>query len=400
MIPIFEHQFKIMMKSPPRPNVRVPASLKHYTINEQLGSGAFSEVYKVTDPATGENYAVKILPKAALTDAKDQERFQREVNAMAFLKHPNLISLKDFLWDDDNFYLIMDLCEGSELLAYLQKHKKVEEPMAALIMKQVLSAVAYCHSFGVAHRDLKPENIMFSVFPNVKVADFGLCGYIRETSLMESFCGSACYCAPECLSKVSYDGRFADVWSLGVILYYMVTGQQPWSVANASLMMRQIMKGSFSLPKTVSEECQNLIEAMLKVNPQDRIQMEEILKHPWLQCAGDKTELKMPDKQQVTLEEMSANGSRKNSVADFGIVSPFERNGRIESTEDLNGAMLKSASVMNMEKVHVRLSRGKRRTFGAGGFALGRQRSAHALVVHSKAKDSAPLVVPDGHEKS
>ena len=385
------------MKSTPKPNIRVPTALKQYTLNDQIGFGAFSEVYKATDTLSGERYAVKILPKAALIDAKDQERFQREVNAMAFLKHPNVVSLKDFLWDDDNFYLVMDLCEGRELLNYLQKNKKCDEPMAALIMKQVLHAVAYCHSFGVAHRDLKPENILFTVFPTVKVSDFGLCGYIRESSLMESFCGSACYCAPECLSKVSYDGRFADVWSLGVILFYMVTGQQPWSISNSSLMIRQIMKASYNLPKTLSDECRDLIEAMLKVNPQDRITMEEILKHPWLDCAGDKVELKMPERQEMTLEElseMSAKDSRKSSAADFGIVSPFERNGRVEHTDELSSAMFKSSSVAQMDKVHVRLTRGKRKTFGAGGFALGRQRSAHSLVLGSKQKHEVPA--PDG----
>ena len=125
-----------------------------------------------------------------------------------------------------------------ELFDYIVDHDKLDEPTAAIVFQQIVDAIAYCHSFGVAHRDLKPENVLIIKFPHVKIADFGLCGYISAQQMMKTFCGSPCYCSPECLSKLDYDGRKSDIWSLGVLLYTMVTGQIPWNIMNTKMIIK------------------------------------------------------------------------------------------------------------------------------------------------------------------
>jgi serine/threonine protein kinase len=201
-----------------------PAQIRDYVIGEELGRGAFSHVCKCKNVKTEAEFAVKIFAKHNLASSGDQARFQREIDTMAYIHHDHVLALHDFFWDDQNFYLIVDLCPGGELFEYSVTHDRLDEPTAALILQQVVSAVAYCHSFGVAHRDLKPVDILISEFPSVKVADFGLCGFISEQGMMRTFCGSPCYCAPECLCRIQYDGRKSDMWSLGVILFAMVVG--------------------------------------------------------------------------------------------------------------------------------------------------------------------------------
>ena len=355
-------------------DVCVPAELNHYHVDEELGSGGFSVVYRVEDKNTGIKYAAKVFPKTNLSHPGDQERFQREIDAMAYLKHDNIVALKDFLWDANNYYLIMDLCEGRELLSYVTEHKKLDEPLAALIFRQIVDAVRYCHSRGVAHRDLKPENVLFSTFPHVKVADFGLCGYVKESQLMKTFCGSPCYCAPECLCKVQYDGREADVWSIGVILFLMVTGQHPWNVVNTSMMTRQILKGSYTVPKTVSDECKDLIESMLKVDPKERITVDKIAAHPWLTRAEEATtgdaepslmELAMKGPVSAALKQKSRDDDEKPiqlselvgkstnvSNDQFKIQSPFAVGGEVEETGGgIKLCSMRSASVEDMKLI-------------------------------------------------
>lgn len=182
--------------------------------------------------------------------------------------------------------MILDLCSGGELFDYIVKNEKLSEPTAALIFQQIAAAIAYCHSYGVAHRDLKPENVLIDKFPSVKVSDFGLCGYIDGKELMKTFCGSPCYCAPETLSRIQYDGRLSDVWSMGVILYAMVTGEHPWNISNTNAMIRQILRGAYTVPNFISPQCKDLINSMMKVDVKQRITMDKVLKHPWLANAA------------------------------------------------------------------------------------------------------------------
>lgn len=315
-----------------------------YELEEKIGSGSFGHVYKVLHTKTKEPFALKLIQKSKLTTKAEESRFQRELDTMAYLDNENLVKMHDFFSDSTNFYLIVDFCQGGELFNYIVTQQKLNEPIAAVIFKQIVSAIAYCHSYGVAHRDLKPENILITEFPTIKVTDFGLCGYFDEHKLMSTFCGSPCYCAPECLSRVQYDGRLSDIWSLGVILYAMVTGEHPWTVSNTSQMLRQIIQAKYTIPSFLTDECRDLISRLLVAKPTDRIEMKDIIAHPWLKfsewalVARDKTKLldltlsQMRLLQPLTLNEAVSNSSSRSSkMSDHGIFSPFD-----DTFEDLD----------------------------------------------------------------
>lgn len=313
-----------------------PKSINQYNITTELGKGSFAVVCKCFNKQNRRNYAVKVFPKKNLVDSGEIERFQREINSMAYLRHDNMVALHDFFWDETNFYMIIDFCGGGELFDYIIKHDHLEEPLAAMIFEQIVSAIAYCHSYGVAHRDLKPENILIDKFPRVKVSDFGLCGFIDNQQLMKTFCGSPTYCAPECLAKVQYDGRLSDVWSLGVILYAMVTGNNPWNSSNTTAMLHQIMSATYEIPSNLSSECADLITQMLQREANNRIKIDDILEHPWIK---EKTKCKIPMPKPamvpkdapaipslngLTMEQISVASKQSSQISSHGVFSPFE----------------------------------------------------------------------------
>jgi serine/threonine protein kinase len=365
-----------------------PESINGYIIGQELGHGAFSHVCRCTKADDGSIYACKVFPKANLSCPGDHERFQREINTMAFLRHESLVSLYDFFWDETNFYLITDLCSGGELFQYIIAHEKLDESVAANVFRQIASGIAHCHSASVAHRDLKPENILITKFPQIKVADFGLCGFISETQLMRTFCGSPCYCSPECLSKVQYDGRKSDVWSLGVILFAMVTGQLPWNVSNTSHMLRQILRANFQMPAYLSAPCKDLITSMLRALPADRISMEKILDHPWLKNRGSGRKANsgrvssLPPLPSRSIEDLAAEATADGSGrAEIGIISPFDGQGgliRAESQEEF-----RVTSARGSDPTPFRASgRPKVGMTGGGmGLAQNRQRSARNVAM-------------------
>lgn len=283
--------------------IKFPKQIRHYKLGAELGRGNFSVVCIATDinsepvdssnqnpnhksfsrkPPISRKFACKVFPKSNLREEGDVERFQREINTMTVAKHPSLVTMHDFFSDESNFYLILDLCQGGELYDYIVNHDKLNEIAASVVFSQIVDALGYCHSIGIAHRDLKPENVLITNFPNIKISDFGLCGLISETKLMTSFCGSPCYCSPECLSKLDYDGRKSDIWSLGVLLYTMVTGQIPWNILNTKMMLEQICTGTYPLPENLSEDCRDLISHLLVVNPDERLTIDQIQHHSFL----------------------------------------------------------------------------------------------------------------------
>ncbi|OHS97083.1 CAMK family protein kinase [Tritrichomonas foetus] len=343
-----------------------PRQIRQYTLTNELGSGSYSVVCKAFNKQNRRNFAVKIFPKTNLSEPGEAERFQREINSMACLRHDNLVALYDFFWDDKNFYMVIDYCPGGELFNYIVEHDRMEEPVAALIFKQIASAISFCHQRGVAHRDLKPENVLIDRYPHIKVSDFGLCGFINNDQLMQTFCGSPAYCAPECLAKKEYDGRLSDVWSLGTILYSMVTGDNPWNYSNTTQMIHQILAANYTVPDYVSESCKDLIQGMLRVNPDDRISVEDILEHPWLELANE-ANVKMPPKprdiqgqsqlpplRDLSMGDLHSLMVKSSNQTDSGIYSPFEKMGGDEEEDGNERIQLKGSRMPSLPSLCVR----------------------------------------------
>lgn len=263
-------------------NVEVPVMFGKYKIIKIIGTGAFSVVALVTNISSNQLFACKICSRKSLTENNLFDRFEREVRTMQTLNHPNIVRLYDVVYEDNLIYLIMEYCQHGELFQFIIDQQKVPEYLAKNIFKQLLDAIAYIHSKSVAHRDIKPENILLDEDNNAKIADFGLCHPITN-KLLETPCGSPFYAPPEVIANEQYDGKASDVWSLGVVLFTMVTGSLPWRQANQTQLYLQIQNADFVIPGFVTPNCRDVIQRCMSHNPSDRPQPMELMMHPWFE---------------------------------------------------------------------------------------------------------------------
>ncbi|CAI5928716.1 unnamed protein product [Closterium sp. NIES-64] len=269
-------------------------SIKDYfTVDaDLLGSGEFGVVRRCIDSATGETFACKTIQKSRLVSESDREEVRREVGAMQrVMGHPGVVNLRAVFEDDKEVHIVMEYCEGGELFDEVIRRGRIPEKEAALLFRQIVSAVAFCHARGVMHRDLKPENILLkkqlvngreATF--AKLADFGLAIGLEEGAKATGAAGSPFYMAPEVLTG-EY-GVEADVWSLGVILYVLLSGNTPFWGPDDNAVFASVLAGRVDMSGPawagVSAEARSLIWCMLQRDPRRRPSAAKVLSHPWI----------------------------------------------------------------------------------------------------------------------
>ncbi|XP_060523767.1 ribosomal protein S6 kinase alpha-2 isoform X2 [Cylas formicarius] len=263
-----------------------------YILMDILGSGSYSVCKLARHKSTGQQYAVKIINKT-LCDCREEVEI-----LLRYGQHPGIVTLKTFFEEPTKVYLVLQLLRGGELLDYLMMKGKLSEQESAVILKTIASTVAYLHENGVVHRDLKPANILFAsenrAPDSVKICDMGFAKQLRaENGLLMTPCYTANFVAPEVLKRQGYDAA-CDIWSLGVILYIMLSGQCPFSTApNDSLqqILQRISSGKLDLHVEnwvgISEDAKRLVADMLHIAPQRRPTAAQLIKHSWVnvQCA-------------------------------------------------------------------------------------------------------------------
>jgi serine/threonine protein kinase len=227
-------------------------------------------------------FAAKVVPKARINSGQLMERFKIEIHTHRCLHHPGIVQIVDLLKDDLNFYVILEFCANGELFQFIIDQVRLTEDQARPFVIQILEALKYIHSQNIAHRDLKPENILLDELGRVKLSDFGLSRFIGVDNLVETPCGSPCYASPECLSGLPYDGRTADLWSVGVVVFAMVTGQLPWTKRVQSQLFQQIRMGDYQVPGFLTPTCRTFVKGLLTVSTRDRLTADQALSHPWL----------------------------------------------------------------------------------------------------------------------
>lgn len=263
-----------------------PTQIGNYALKETIGSGAFSTVKLAQNLADKKNYACKICPKSKLAKKKMLDHFENEIRILQQMRHPNIVQLYDILQDNFNFYVFLEYCPHGELFQHIIDNRFLPECEAKLLMKQIMSALHYIHGCNVVHRDLKPENLLLDEFGQLKISDFGFARYYPEDYLVKTPCGSPCYCSPECIAGGVYNGLKSDIWSSGVILYAMVTGQLPWTKKNQAQLFEQIKTLDFKIPTYLSQPLQDLIKSMMAIDPNSRPTTQEIIDCEWMKDAN------------------------------------------------------------------------------------------------------------------
>jgi serine/threonine-protein kinase HSL1 (negative regulator of Swe1 kinase) len=206
---------------------------------------------------------------------------EREVAILKLIEHPNIMKIYDIWENRSEVYLILEYIDQGDLFTFINVKGRLSEEVSVYFFRQIISAISYCHSFNICHRDLKPENILISADLKIKIADFGMAAlHQTDTHQLATACGSPHYAAPELLKNRQYRGDKADIWSMGVILFAMLTATLPFDDPDLRVMMARTKKGQYEMPSYLSPEAEDLIRRMLQVNPDRRITLKEIWRHP------------------------------------------------------------------------------------------------------------------------
>ncbi|XP_022068106.1 MAP/microtubule affinity-regulating kinase 3 isoform X1 [Acanthochromis polyacanthus] len=263
----------------------------NYRLLKTIGKGNFAKVKLARHILTGREVAIKIIDKTQLNPTSLQKLF-REVKIMKILNHPNIVKLFEVIETEKTLYLVMEYASGGEVFDYLVAHGRMKEKEARAKFRQIVSAVQYCHQKHIVHRDLKAENLLLDADMNIKIADFGFSNEFTVGGKLDTFCGSPPYAAPELFQGKKYDGPEVDVWSLGVILYTLVSGSLPFDGQNLKELRERVLRGKYRIPFYMSTDCENLLKRFLVLNPGKRGTLEQIMKDRWINSGSDEDELK------------------------------------------------------------------------------------------------------------
>ncbi|XP_073995091.1 serine/threonine-protein kinase MARK2-like isoform X15 [Rhodnius prolixus] len=262
-----------------------------YRLLKTIGKGNFAKVKLAKHVPTGKEVAIKIIDKTQLNPSSLQKLF-REVRIMKMLDHPNIVKLFQVIETEKTLYLVMEYASGGEVFDYLVLHGRMKEKEARAKFRQIVSAVQYCHQKKIIHRDLKAENLLLDSEMNIKIADFGFSNEFTPGNKLDTFCGSPPYAAPELFQGKKYDGPEVDVWSLGVILYTLVSGSLPFDGSTLRELRERVLRGKYRIPFYMSTDCENLLKKFLVLNPAKRASLETIMKDKWMNMGYEEDELK------------------------------------------------------------------------------------------------------------
>lgn len=252
--------------------------LNDYYLKDIVGEGSFGIVNLAEHKITNKKVAIKSIFKENLEKRNLTKKFFTEVKLLKACDHPNIVKYIDIYEDDQKFYIVMEYIGKGELFAHVILAKFSEEK-SKIVFKQLLDAIEHCHQKSIAHRDIKLENIFVEddseINFKIKVGDFGLATLVNESSLHNTFCGSLDYTSPEVIENKKYNPFLVDVWSLGVVLYTMITGAFPWNSKIMNVLTYKCDYDGFSPLVT------DLLEKIFTI-PEKRISLQEIKKHQWL----------------------------------------------------------------------------------------------------------------------
>ena len=256
------------------------SKISNYILKGDIGEGNFGKVKLGIFKQTGEEFAVKILNKKMIKEKMKNTVF-KENEIITKFNHVNVVFVFDLIEDKENYYIVMEYCKCGELFDYIVEHQNLDEDEAAFFFYQLINGVEYIHSLGVAHRDLKPENLLLTENKILKIIDFGLSHEFNGEDFLKTKCGSPSYAAPEIIKGLPYDGFKTDIWCCGIILYAMVCGYLPFEGDNNKILFKNIVECNPEIPDFLSEATQDLISSILREEPNDRITIDEIKRHPF-----------------------------------------------------------------------------------------------------------------------
>uniref|UniRef100_A0A3Q0R1T8 BR serine/threonine kinase 2 n=1 Tax=Amphilophus citrinellus TaxID=61819 RepID=A0A3Q0R1T8_AMPCI len=276
-----------------------------YRLEKTLGKGQTGLVKLGVHCVTNQKVAIKIVNREKLSESVLM-KVEREIAILKLIEHPHVLKLHDVYENKKYLYLVLEHVSGGELFDYLVKKGRLTPKEARKFFRQIISALDFCHSHSICHRDLKPENLLLDEKNNIRIADFGMASLQVGDSLLETSCGSPHYACPEVIRGEKYDGRKADAWSCGVILFALLVGALPFDDDNLRNLLEKVKLGVFHMPHFIPPDCQNLLRGMIEVDPSKRLTLEEIQKHTWYLAGKNEPEPEQPVPRKVAIRTLAS----------------------------------------------------------------------------------------------
>jgi len=307
---------------------------KLYSMGDELGRGRFSIVQHSVHLKEQVPYAAKVVENKSLGDEENLEALETEIDILRKLEHPNIVGVKEVVVDRENTYIIMELLSGGELFNRIVDRGPFPEADAAKLFAQILLSMEYLHSLNIVHRDVKPENILYTAegSNSVKLIDFGYAGLWSAEKPLTGLCGTPDYVAPEVLTWYEEDvdgtpyGKSSDLWSLGVLLYVILSGCSPFSADEEDEILKLVASAQYVFHEgefgAVSASAKDMIAKLLVADPMKRLTMPQMLAHPWLADAVKASRAEIAAATAAKSKEKANGGAKQPKAAPKPAAAP------------------------------------------------------------------------------
>uniref|UniRef100_A0A8K9WSF1 BR serine/threonine kinase 2b n=1 Tax=Oncorhynchus mykiss TaxID=8022 RepID=A0A8K9WSF1_ONCMY len=303
-----------------------------YRLEKTLGKGQTGLVKLGIHCVTCQKVAIKIVNREKLSESVLM-KVEREIAILKLIEHPHVLKLHDVYENKKYLYLVLEHVSGGELFDYLVKKGRLTPKEARKFFRQIISALDFCHSHSICHRDLKPENLLLDEKNNIRIADFGMASLQVGDSLLETSCGSPHYACPEVIRGEKYDGRKADVWSCGVILFALLVGALPFDDDNLRNLLEKVKLGVFHMPHFIPPDCQNLLRGMIEVDATKRLTVHSSKISSGIRCMFNEPEPEQPVPRKVAIRTLSTEEIDPDVLESMHSLGCFRDKGKL--TKDL-----------------------------------------------------------------
>ena len=324
-----------------------------------LGKGAFGEVWKVTHENSKKIYCIKMMSKREIYEQQLINQINKEISIMYNINHPYSIKLYNHFEDNDKLYLIMEPASNGNLYSFIENNKnqkiKSNETIKKIII-QTIEIIKYLHSKDIIYRDIKPENILLDKDNNIKLCDYGWASYLTKDQLCKVYCGTPEYVSPEMVKKYPYNEK-VDIWGIGVLIFELLFGYPPFSSNFNEDRYNNIKEGKINWPQEINDkDAKDLIGKILKINPNERLSLEEIEKHPWLISTYNKMKEDKQTNDTFENKELTQTQIYKNNIMNNGISKLFNSDkkslSKLYSYNELeNDGSFSTKEILNIYKI-------------------------------------------------